>query len=154
MAKSKKGERPNTPVQEPDQFDAAWQRYVVRVKVLGLDPDNCYLPADDPRSKELYKALRDYDADLAELRAAALPTIAGKTQPQPSLVGKGVSPRDAWFLAQYEARGTDTCHKPAKIHAMWDAMKTTERAAICPDATNKIAKSTIDKIIKRAKRKT
>ena len=26
----------------------------------------------------------------------------------------GIAPRDAWFVTQWEARGTDTYHKPAK----------------------------------------
>jgi hypothetical protein len=71
----------------------------------------------------------------------------------PPAASKGVAPRNAWFLSQYEGRGTDTYHKPAKIHAKWQAMKTTERAAICPDSPNQIAKATIAKIIKLAKRR-
>jgi hypothetical protein len=64
----------------------------------------------------------------------------------------GIAPRDAWIVEQYKAHGTDTYHKPAKIYAKWGGMTATERAAICPDSPNKIAKGTIEKIIKKAKR--
>jgi hypothetical protein len=66
-------------------------------------------------------------------------------------IGKGIAPRDAKFLEWYEAIGTDTYHKPAKIHAKWESMTATERAVICPDSPNKIAKGTVDSNIKRAR---
>jgi hypothetical protein len=64
--------------------------------------------------------------------------------------GKGVAPRNDWFLAQYETKGTDTYHKPAKIHTKWAAMKATERAEICPDNPNKVTKDAVAKAINRA----
>ncbi len=67
-----------------------------------------------------------------------------------ALVGKGVAPRNTWIVQQYEAAGTETYHKPAKIHAAWCAMTTTARAAVCPDSPNKISKSTVAAVIKLA----
>lgn len=65
------------------------------------------------------------------------------------LIGKGVAPRDEWFVRQYEASGTDTYHKPAKVHHKWDTMRLAERAEICPDAPNKVTKSAVEQAIKR-----
>jgi hypothetical protein len=65
---------------------------------------------------------------------------------------KGVARRDAWFLQQYDARGTDTYHKPAKIHAKWEGMTATARAEICPTSPNKIAKGTVESAIKRGRK--
>jgi hypothetical protein len=89
------------------------------------------------------------EADLA----SSAPSNDQAQQPKVDepTAGKGVAPRRRWFLQQYEARGTDTYHKPAKIHASWDRMTATERAAICPDSPNKIAKSTVESDIDRAR---
>ena len=65
--------------------------------------------------------------------------------------GKSVAPRNAKFLEWYEARGTDTFHKPAVIHRKWNGMKQEQRAAICPESPNKITKATVVKGIKRAR---
>ena len=65
------------------------------------------------------------------------------------LIGKGVAPRDEWFVRQYEASGTDTYHKPAKVHHKWDTMRMAERVEICPDAPNKVTKSAVEQAIKR-----
>jgi hypothetical protein len=79
--------------------------------------------------------------------------FAGEAHAAPSADSdaKGVTPRRLWFLRQDEARGTDTYHKPAKIHAKWDGMTATERAAICPDSPNKIDKDTVASDILRAR---
>ena len=82
-------------------------------------------------------------------KASTSTASAVNTNPQ----GKGVVPRDAKFLEWYEARGTDTFHKPAKIHAKWEAMTATQRAEICPDSPNRIAKGTVESGIKRARMK-
>ena len=67
--------------------------------------------------------------------------------------GMGVAPRNQWIMTQYEACGTDTYHKPAKIHAKWEAMKATERAVICSDSPNKISRATVEQVIKLARKK-
>ncbi len=64
--------------------------------------------------------------------------------------GKGVAPRNDWLLRQYEDKGTDTYHKPAKVFAKWDIMTNEDRAGICPDSPNKVSKATVAKSIKRA----
>jgi hypothetical protein len=61
---------------------------------------------------------------------------------------EGVAPRNKWIIDQYDAKGTDTYRKPTKVHAKWDGMRATERAAICPEAPGKIAKNTVTTIIK------
>ena len=66
---------------------------------------------------------------------------------------EGVTPRNDWFLKQYEASGTDTFHKPAMIYEKWTAMTQAERSAICPASPNKITKATVEQGIKRARKK-
>jgi hypothetical protein len=63
---------------------------------------------------------------------------------------RGVAPRDRKFVEWYNAPGTDTYHKPAKIHAKWEGMTATQRAAICPESPNKITKFAVTMAIKRA----
>ena len=69
-----------------------------------------------------------------------------------NLIGQGAAPRNIWFLEQYEAAGTDTYHKPAKIFDKWDRMTSEGRACICPDCPGKIAKSSVASAIKRARK--
>ena len=66
--------------------------------------------------------------------------------------GTGVAPRNAWFLQQYEAHGTDTYHKPAKIQGKWWHMTDEERAAICPDCPGKATRPTVTQGIKLARK--
>jgi hypothetical protein len=73
-------------------------------------------------------------------------------QPETKRDMKGVASRNLWFLQQYEAIGTETYHKPAKIYAKWDGMKVGERAIICPDSPNKITKAAVDSAIKRTRK--
>ncbi len=101
-------------------------------------------PSDDPQ-----QGLAAADLLLRWLEGLEAPPKANEPAVAEAVKGKGVAPRNAWFLAQYEAHGTDTYHKPAKIHAKWEAMKATERAEICPDSPNKIAKDTVWSSIKR-----
>ena len=77
------------------------------------------------------------------------PPKSDETAVADAVKGRGVAPRNAWFLAQYEARGSETYHKPAKIHAKWEGMTATARADICPDSPNKIAQDTVWSSIKR-----
>jgi hypothetical protein len=93
---------------------------------------------------------------LARMRGGT--AASGEPQAIPAaefdeVTGKGVAPRNRWILEQYKARGTETYHKPAKIHAKWVGMTATERAAICPDCPNRIAKSTVATICKRDRKK-
>jgi hypothetical protein len=76
-------------------------------------------------------------------------------KPKPAAVAvagsKPVAARNAWFLSQYEAKGTDTYHKPVKVWVKWDAMSQQQRATISPESPNKIAKATVANAIKRAR---
>ncbi len=65
--------------------------------------------------------------------------------------GQGVAPRNQWFLDQYEARGTETYHKPIKIKDKWWAMSESERAAICTDSPGKVSHATVKKGIQLAR---
>ncbi|MEN6407014.1 MAG: hypothetical protein ABFC77_11145 [Thermoguttaceae bacterium] len=67
-------------------------------------------------------------------------------------IDRGVAPRNEWIMQQYDAHGTDTYHKPAKIYTKWKAMTATERASICPDSPNKISKATVDQVVKLARK--
>jgi len=62
-----------------------------------------------------------------------------------------VAPRDDWFLRQYEARGTDTYHKPEAIGEKWNSLTKEERAKICPACSNTVTITTVVKSIQRAK---
>ena len=105
-------------------------------------------PSDGPSDGPQH-GLAAADVLLRWLAGLEDPAKANEPAVAEAVKGKGVAPRNAWFLAQYEAHGTDTYHKPAKIHAKWEAMKATERAEICPDSPNKIAKDTVWSSIKR-----
>jgi hypothetical protein len=65
--------------------------------------------------------------------------------------GKGVAPRNAWFLTQWEARGTDTYHKPAKIQDDWWHMTDKQRAEICPDNPARVSRVVVARGISRAR---
>jgi len=109
-----------------------------------------------PHWRAWAKELPDYwlsecrDVFLASADAITLLLQSPAPASDPDKIGCGAAPRDAWFLQRYEADGTDTYHKPAKIHAKWKAMKTTERAEICPASPNTITKGAVEKAIKRA----
>ena len=114
------------------------------------------------------KADFDWDAAVAELRRIETVALASTVrlrgmgndaQTQPVLdneadvqEGKGVAPRNAWFLTQYEARRADTYHKPKKIHDKWWAMTDDERAAICPDASQRVTHAVVVQGIKLARK--
>jgi hypothetical protein len=86
---------------------------------------------------------------LMRLEAAMAPEAPTPATP----ATKGTASRDRWFLEQYEARGTDTYHKPAKIHGKWDEMKAADRAKLSPESPNKVTKSAVVQAIKRARMK-
>ena len=65
--------------------------------------------------------------------------------------GKGVAPRNLWFLQQWEAQRTDTYHRPKKVYDKWQEMKAEERAAICPGAPGKVSHDAVVQGIKRAR---
>ena len=129
---------------------------VLRTKIQGLGA----IPEADANKLEAEcrweaenaweKANSNDGGETVDNRANVVPSeIADNKDQQPALTG--VAPRNAWSLQQYEASGTDTYHKPVKIHAKWGAMEATERAEICPDSPNKITKAAIVKGIKRAR---
>jgi hypothetical protein len=99
------------------------------------------------RAMELQVRWRKLAAELSAHKQAAV-----AEPPRTLPAGKGVAPRDAWFLQQWEARGTDTYHKPAKVHAKWNAMKLPEREAICPDRPERVSRDVVSKGITRARR--
>ena len=70
----------------------------------------------------------------------------------PTTSAKGVAPRNAWFLQQYEAHGSDTFHKPAKIQDKWWTMTDEQRADICPASPGKVTKAAVVIGIKRARK--
>lgn len=108
-------------------------------------PDGVY----EWRWNELFDKLADVLEEEARQKAA-LPD--NKTTSEiPAGKGEGVAPRNRMFLEWYEALGTDTYHKPAKIHAKWQGMTQEQRAAICPDSPNKITKAAVEKGIQRAR---
>jgi hypothetical protein len=76
----------------------------------------------------------------------------GAEKPADSEQKKGVAVRRDKFLEWYNAEGTDTYHKPAKICNTWNGLTQKERAAICPESPNKVAKSTVATDIKRARK--
>jgi hypothetical protein len=86
----------------------------------------------------------------AAIEQAADRLSAGKALDETGSALEGVASRDRWFVEQYEAIGTDTYHKPAKIWQKWCSMKSSERAGICPAAPNTVTKSAVEKAIKRA----
>ena len=99
--------------------------------------------------RELLAALRTVSPGGEKPAAPDKEVPTGGEQTADTL-GKGHAPRDAWFVKQYEANGTDTYHKPAKIHAKWNSMTAQERAEICSDSRNKITKAAVAKAINRA----
>lgn len=78
----------------------------------------------------------------------AVPVVEGDAKPQAA--GKGVAPRNTWFLQQWEARG-DTWHKPSKVLARWNAMKLSDREAICPDWPKTVSRDVVSRGITRAR---
>ena len=100
---------------------------------------------------------------MARMAAADLPvllagqdgeSVAGQGESADNAqAGSGVALRDAWFLQQWEALGTDTYHKPVVIYRKWGYMNQKERAEICPTAPNKIAYEAVVQAIKRARKK-
>jgi hypothetical protein len=65
--------------------------------------------------------------------------------------GKGVTPRNKWFLAQHEAEGSDTRGKPNVIKEKWWSMSDDERRVICPDAPAKVSVAAVRQGIVRAR---
>ena len=110
-------------------------------------------PVDQQENSEhLRKALRRY----LSLQGYAVDATPAPPQPgecDAELVGRGVAPRDDWFLKQYEASGTDTYHKPKRIQEKWWDMTEAERAAICPDSPGKVTLDTVKTGNKRAQKR-
>ena len=75
----------------------------------------------------------------------------GAPQAVPTAAGKGVAPRNGWFLEQWESHESLTYHKPAKIHATWNAMKLSAREAICPDNPKTVSRAVVSRGITRAR---
>ena len=65
----------------------------------------------------------------------------------------GVAPRNQWFLAQYNAKGTDTYHRPKAIQQKWWDMSDGGRTEICPDAPGRVSHDTVVQAIKRTQAK-
>ncbi len=78
-------------------------------------------------------------------------TTVTPPQATEAAAGRGVAPRNEWFLQQWEARGTDTYHRPKKVYDKWQEMKHEERAAICPEASGKVSHDAVVQGIKRAR---
>jgi hypothetical protein len=134
------------------------RQFCMRMRVLALSAPRDLTGEIEQEFLEAAKLLPGAGARATAVgearRAADSPTsepAAG--QPIATTAGAGVAPRNAWFMQQYEARGTDTYRKPAKIHAKWDAMGASERAAICPDAPNKVTVHAVVRAIRRAIKK-
>ena len=72
------------------------------------------------------------------------PPLASPQQsaPQQESESTGVAPRNDQFLEWYEAKGADTFHSHATIRDKWNALTLQERATICPDRPETIAKGT------------
>lgn len=105
-------------------------------KLLAMTPAEPRAPGDAPA------AAPSGPQAVSEPKAA---------EPDPAVTaGRGVAPRNEWFLTQYETRG-DTYHKPSKICAKWNALKLPEREAICPDGPKTVLRDAVDKGIKRAR---
>ena len=81
----------------PTPFDAAWERFERRLLGMGLDPHNAYLPADDPRSDELRKALRQYHRELDQLRPPSEPHL---------MLLRPTSATRCLFFSRFGTRGT------------------------------------------------
>jgi hypothetical protein len=97
--------------------------------------------------------LLNYMRGKLSKQQAETPPAVPAIEPQPAsreTACKGVAPRDAWFLRQYKAIGTDTYHKPKVIQEKWWYMTENQRAEICPNATAKISHAAVAKAIKRA----
>ncbi len=75
---------------------------------------------------------------------------AAPEPPASTAAGKGVAPRNEWFLKQYETPG-DTFHRPSKVCAKWRALKLSEREAICPDSPGPVLQDAVVTAIKRAR---
>jgi hypothetical protein len=124
-------------------------------RAMRLMPD-CSIPPPMPDVATIRDALASVDRVVGWRDRNGAKTASPATAETPAaaipqdLIGKGKAPRDAKFLEWYDAAGTDTYHKPAKIHLKWDRMTTTQRATICPDRPNKIAQSTIASFIRDA----
>jgi hypothetical protein len=70
----------------------------------------------------------------------------------PSAVGKGVAPRDVWFLQQLEADGLKKRGNRIRIRDKWNAKKLAEREAICPDYPKTVSLDAVSKGISRARK--
>jgi hypothetical protein len=79
------------------------------------------------------------------------PELAPNPEPAAVAESKGVALRDRWFLSQYEAYGTDTYHRPAAVHKLWNGMTKEQQVTICPTAPGKVAYDTVVMAIKRAR---
>ena len=94
--------------------------------------------------------MQDLEGGFAEdCRLVADAILGQQTTPLPE--AHGVAPRNAKFLEWYEACGTDTYHKPAKIQSKWWALTDKQRAAICPDSPAKVTRQVVVTGIKRAR---
>ena len=142
--------------------------YTIREEFLGhlqaIWPVEQWVIWNQQFSPEKFSTVRELDTMMAwveDKMAQLLSSAHAGTPPARNVIegfaagvtGKGVAPRDEWFLEQYEAIGADTYHTPAEIHAKWEAMKATERAAICPENPNKVSKSAVEQAIKRLQKK-
>jgi hypothetical protein len=70
----------------------------------------------------------------------------------PQGIREGVKPRDRWFAGQYNAEGTDTYHKPARIRDTWNALPMERRKAICSKAPGRVTHAAVVQAIKRRRK--
>ena len=101
------------------------------------------LPRDPPASPQT----------LEEKALAALIAHPASAVDRSNAVGKGVAPRDDWFLKQYDAVDTDTYHSPATIRSEWNGMRIEDRRAICEGSPSNVSVSAVEKAISRAKKR-
>jgi hypothetical protein len=101
------------------------------------------------------ESARAIRAAADKMQAATTPPAADEGPQAPAAdtlsAGRGVAPRNEWFLQQYETPG-DTFHKPSKVCAKWNAMKLPEREAICPDRPETVLRDAVVTGFKRARK--
>jgi hypothetical protein len=136
--------------------EATQKRLEVWLLAYHFQDRNALWAAKRSKIVELLRAAVDGPPHPAvETPPATPPAVSVTTTPAPTTAavvkGEGVAPRNRWFLAQYNARGTDTYHRPKRIQEKWWAMKDEERAAICPDAPGKVSLPAVVQGIKRAR---
>jgi len=94
----------------------------------------------------LVRWLNDLATGLVSDESKTPAAVLGSTA-----AGRGVAPRNEWSLEQWETRGAATYRKPSKVCAKWNAMKLSEREAICPDRPEMVLLSAVARGITRAR---